>query len=179
MKTKIIAKLSENKEYRNAFVAAQINIGIPFQIRALREQRGWSQKDLGKLTGMKQPRISAMERPGGSSFNIETLERLASAFDIALIIRFAPFKDLVKWTENFSPDTFFVPSFDDEKFDLESKNSTAASGKPAIYLVHSVDKWDIKEAQTVAEVGVNPSYIVETNMSMYSSVTLRTATITG
>ena len=117
MTNKLIEKLSKNKEYRGAFVASQVNIGIPFQIRALRKQqdRNWDQKKLAEEAGMLQPRISAMEKPGYGSFTLETLMRLASAFDVALIVRFAPFSDLIRWSDKFSPDSFQIPSFEKER----------------------------------------------------------------
>jgi len=99
----------KDKEYRDAFVASQIDIGIPYQIRALRGQM--SQGELAARAGMKQPRVSAIERPGYSSLNLSTLKRIAAAFDVALLVRFVPFSELVEWAETFSPDTFSVPEF--------------------------------------------------------------------
>jgi transcriptional regulator with XRE-family HTH domain len=104
----------QNKEYRDAFVASEINIGVPYQTRSLREGRGWTQQELADRAGMKQPRISAIEQPGGSRLNLGTLRRLASAFDCALIVHFAPFSKLVDWARNFSPDEFQVPSFEED-----------------------------------------------------------------
>ena len=115
-----IARL-KNKQYRDAFVASQISVGLPFQIRALREQRGWKQSHLAEKAGMLQPRISAMESPGGVKFNLETLRRLASAFDVGLAVRFVPFSDLVGWSERFSPDDFKIPSFSEEMSEVESE----------------------------------------------------------
>jgi transcriptional regulator with XRE-family HTH domain len=103
-----------NKDYRHGLVGAQIEVDLPLQIRALRKQLVGTQPDMAKLTGMKQPRISAMEKPGNVNFNLETLRRLAKAFDVALIVRFAPFSELLDWSENFNPDTFRIPSFEEE-----------------------------------------------------------------
>jgi transcriptional regulator with XRE-family HTH domain len=112
----MISKLAEklqDAEYRKAFVASQINIGIPFQIRALlRSRRGWTQTTLAEKTDMLQPRVSALLTPGRTRPNIETLRRIAEAFDCGLIVRFAPFSELVKWSQDFDPETFNVPSFD-------------------------------------------------------------------
>lgn len=108
-----IAKM-RNKQYRDAFVGSQIGIGLPFQIRALREHKGWKQSQLAEKTGMLQPRISAMETPGGARFTLETLRRLASAFDVGIMVRFVPFSALVDWSEQFSPDSFSVASFDED-----------------------------------------------------------------
>lgn len=104
----------QDKPYREAFVFSQMSIPISFQIRALREQRGLTQKQLAEKAGMLQPRIVELERPKGKEPNLRTLARLAAAFDVALIVRFAPFSELVEWAKNFSPDTFVIPSFEDD-----------------------------------------------------------------
>lgn len=121
-----IARL-RNKEYRDAFVASQINVGLPFQIRFLREQREWKQSQLADRTGMLQPRISAIESPGGAKFTLETLRRLASAFDVALIVKFAPFSELVDQSADFNPDTFCVSSFGDDLGLVERKEPQLAT----------------------------------------------------
>lgn len=120
--TKLVQKL-KSKPYRDAFVASQIDVAIPYQIRALRERRNMPQEELAALSGMKQPRISAIERPGHGDVNVKTLRRIASAFDIALIVRFAPFSELVSLTESFSPDTFNVPSFSQDTFQAITSSS--------------------------------------------------------
>lgn len=112
-KARKIARLKD-KAYRDAFVASQISVGLPFQIRSLREERNMKQSDLAEKTGMLQPRISAMESPGGAKFTLETLRRVASAFDVALVVRFAPFSELLGWSEGFDPDEFSVPSFSND-----------------------------------------------------------------
>lgn len=109
----------KDKAYRHGMVNAQIEIDLPLQIRALRRQRGWTQPKLATEAEMKQPRISNVEKPGGVHFTLETLRRLAEAFDVALIVRFAPFSELLTWSHYFSPDGFVVPSFDDELGELE------------------------------------------------------------
>jgi len=120
MNSKLIQKLKD-PEYRKAFVASQINIGIPFQIRALQKARGWTQEQLAEKAGMLQPRISAMRKPGQSKLNLETIRRLAEAFDCGLIVRFAPFSELVRWSDQFEPDTFNVPSHEADTGLIERK----------------------------------------------------------
>jgi len=123
----LIESLKE-KKYRDAFVSSQINIGIPYQIRALRGKR--SQGDLPILSGMKQPRISAIERPGNGSLNLNTLKRVAAALDVALMVRFVPFSELVEWAETFSPDSFAVPDFGSDEALFRGSASAAISPKP-------------------------------------------------
>jgi HTH-type transcriptional regulator/antitoxin HipB len=111
--SEMTAKLSD-PEYRSSFVESQINIGLPFKIKALRKQRNWTQPQLAERAGMKQSRISAIEKPGGGKLNIDTLCRLASAFDVALDVEFIPFGELMRRSDGFDPDSFTVKSFNDE-----------------------------------------------------------------
>jgi len=119
----------KNKKYRDAFVASQISVNLPFQIRALREQRGWKQSILAAKSDMLQPRISAMESPGAAKFNLETLRRIASAFDVALVVRFVPFSELVDWSEQFNPDTFKIPDFEHDLNLEEPADLAGSTGK--------------------------------------------------
>jgi transcriptional regulator with XRE-family HTH domain len=126
----------KNKEYRDAFVSEHIDTGIPFQIRALREQRGLTQKELAERAGMKQERISAIENPNyKNAFTLSTLKRLASAFDIALIVRFAPISQLVDWELKLSPESLQVVSFNEDPYFREMEEAVkqecnAASSQP-------------------------------------------------
>lgn len=131
-----IARL-KNKEYRDAFVASQISVGLPFQIRALREQRDWKQSRLAAEADMLQPRISAMERPGESKFNLETLRRLASAFDVALEVRFVPFSDLVDWSDRFNPDDFRIVSFKDDFAEKKPPSKVTEAAQKVLNVIAS------------------------------------------
>ncbi len=125
----------KDKVYRDAYVASQINIGLPFQVRALRNSRQWKQGELAERTSMSQPRISEIETPGGRSLNIATLLRLASAFDVGLDIRFVPFSELVDRSEGFDPDDFTVKSFNEDIAELQSigcEQGTVFHGKTEI-----------------------------------------------
>src|SRR5438445_11026074 len=109
----LVAKLS-NKEYRDIFVSEQVNTGLSFQMRALREQRDWSQAELGRRSEMAQSRISVMEDANYSRFSLTTLKRLASAFDVGLVVRFAPFSELLTHFANLSPRALEATSFHDD-----------------------------------------------------------------
>lgn len=114
-KNKLISKL-KNKEYRDAFLAELITTGIPFQIRALREQRNLTQKQFGDQAKMAQETISRLEDPNYGKPNLKTLKRLASAFDVGLVVRFVPFSELVSWEINLSPESLEVLSFEQESY---------------------------------------------------------------
>jgi transcriptional regulator with XRE-family HTH domain len=131
----LIAQLNE-KEYREGFVSSQIDMAIPYQVRAMRGKM--SQGELAEKTGMKQSRISAIERPGYGNLTLTTLKRLAAAFDVALIVRFAPFSDLVEWSENFSPDTFHVPCYHEDQALFANTISAAVSPKATPDTTHNL-----------------------------------------
>jgi transcriptional regulator with XRE-family HTH domain len=114
MISKQLADKLGNPEYRKAFVASQINVGIPFQIRALIKERNWTQGQLAEKADMLQPRISGLMTPGKTRPNIDTLRRLAEAFDCALMVRFVPFSELAEWSEQFDPEAFSVASFEND-----------------------------------------------------------------
>jgi hypothetical protein len=57
---------------------------------------------------MKQPRISAMETPGRTNFNLETLVRMAATLNVGLMVKFVPFSQMLKWENNYSQDVFDV-----------------------------------------------------------------------
>lgn len=129
----VVEKLRD-PEYRKAFVASQINVGIPFQIRALLKARGKTQGWLAEKTGMLQPRISGLMNPGKTRPNIETLRRIAEAFDCGLGVRFVPFTELAGWSEKFDPESFNVPDFNTEVQEQRRTPGAAAYLLPASVL---------------------------------------------
>jgi transcriptional regulator with XRE-family HTH domain len=100
-----------DKEAREAFVQAHIETGVAFQIKTNRDARKWSQGDLGARAGMKQSAISRLENPRDSLPNLSTLERIAAAMDVALIVRFVSFGELFDWGESLGDRDLFVESF--------------------------------------------------------------------
>lgn len=129
-KQKLIEELKD-KRYRDAFVSAHIDTGIPFQIRALRKQRDWIQKELSERTGMAQERISVAENPNYSRFNLKTLKRIASAFDVALIVRFVPISELVEWELKLSSEALEALSFKEDPYFRETKETVQQEYKTA------------------------------------------------
>jgi transcriptional regulator with XRE-family HTH domain len=110
-----------DRGYRDQFVAAQVRRTIAMQIKSLREEVGrrWTQAELGERAGMKQAAIARLENPAYGDFTVKTLLRIARAFDIGLIVRFAPFGEIVNWNQTVS-----VASYVPVSFDMESKTNT-------------------------------------------------------
>ncbi len=111
MKTSLLRSLKAilDKRSREALVDSHVRNGIAFQIRAMRRERNWTQEDLAKQADMKPTQITRVENPVYGSHTVTTLRRIASAFDVALVVRFVPFSELLKWDEgsrNMAPATF-------------------------------------------------------------------------
>lgn len=87
-------------EYRKAYVEAQTDIGFQFQLRIMRKARGWSQAELARRSGLLQSTISRLEQPSSQLPSRKVLLKLASAFDVALIVRFLSFPDFYRLTKN-------------------------------------------------------------------------------
>jgi transcriptional regulator with XRE-family HTH domain len=130
-----------DKEFRHAYAARHITTGIAYQIRALREQRGWSQAELGRQAGKPQSVISRLESPDYGKLSVQTLLELAAAFDVALMVRFVSFSDLLERTRDLSPEALAVPSFGEEGANESrpTRDREVAPGYPAepIRLSHS------------------------------------------
>ncbi len=111
-----ISRLLSSGASRASYIRAKLNVLISSQIRALRLKReNMTQKQLATLAEMAQPRISAMERPGATKFNVETLVRLASALKVGLKVEFVPFSEMLAWENNFSQDQFDAVTIDNDR----------------------------------------------------------------
>lgn len=101
-------------EARVDYAAMFLDSSIALQIKALRLQRKWSQKELAVRAGMRQSRISAMEQADYSSWSIRTLQRLAKAFDLALMVNFESFGVLLESIGKSGRSAFERQSFSDD-----------------------------------------------------------------
>lgn len=104
----------ESKRARDAFVEAELINGIASQIRVLRQQRGWSQKDLAEKLGTSQGGISRLEDPSYGRFSIKTLLDLGCIFDVSIVARFLPFSQAVPVTWDTRKEALEAESFDDD-----------------------------------------------------------------
>ncbi len=104
----------QDQEYRHSYADECLNTMVATQIKVLREQRVMTQAALAEKADMKQPRLSVMEDAGYSNWSINTLKRLAKAFDLALSVKFEAFSDVIFDFEELSRETLTRPSFKDD-----------------------------------------------------------------
>ncbi|MGZ8240609.1 MAG: helix-turn-helix transcriptional regulator [Methylobacter sp.] len=95
----------DDKEYAHAYMEEFSNMAIAAQIKVLRDQRGWTQKQLAEAAGMKQERICALEDVDYDAWTIKILRRLAKAFDLTIKVSFEKFSSGISDISKISPET--------------------------------------------------------------------------
>ena len=110
----------DDKDYRHGYADEFLNAYIATQIKVLREQRGWNQKELADRAGMMQPRISVMENVNYSSWSIKVLRKIAEAFDLTLRVSFEEFGTRTDDIEKFGIERLERRSFEDDPYFNES-----------------------------------------------------------
>ncbi len=112
-------KLNEylsNPDVRHLYLDSSIRHMLAMQLRSMREARHWSQAEVGeKAGGMKQSAIARIEDPEYNSMSLSSLKRLAKAFDVALIVRFAPFSEFISWTTQLDEKRLTPLNFSEEQ----------------------------------------------------------------
>ena len=103
-----------NREYRHAYMDAAVEQGVAWQIKINREYRNLTQKQLAKNIGSKQPCISRAEDPSYGRHNLDTLTKIAHAFDCALQVKFIPYSQLAKDSNDLSPAALYAKSYTEE-----------------------------------------------------------------
>lgn len=117
-----------NKRYRDAFVASRVRNWIAYQIRTIREQRGWSQVKFGEKIGKPQSVISRLEDPNYGKLTLQTLFDVAATLNVALVIKFVDFSSFLRQTADVSPEAMMVEEY---------KKTTSASESVFALLANS------------------------------------------
>lgn len=76
---------------------------------------------------MSQPRIAEIEKPSKRRFNLETLLRIASAFDVGLEVNFVPISEIVRKDNAFDPNDFSIETFEEELARAEKDEQDVAA----------------------------------------------------
>src|SRR5256885_8922987 len=114
-KRTIWQRMAKDRRYREEFAAAMLKRMIPYQTRAIRKKRGWSQMQLAEAAQLTQGAISRAEDPGYGNLTLTTIARIAAGYDLAAIVKLVPFSELVRFSENMSEQNFAdLPTFDKE-----------------------------------------------------------------
>ena len=120
-------KRLQDRKFRRAFVSSRIAQTTATQIRVMRQKQELSQKDLARELGTSQNAVYRLENPKSTKPNISTLERIADFFGVGLVVRFAPFSEIVDWSFNLDQRSLVVPSFEDDPGFIERKKPGASA----------------------------------------------------
>jgi transcriptional regulator with XRE-family HTH domain len=105
-----------DRAYRHAYAAAHVGDFLAMQIQAMRMRRNMTQTDLANRLGAGgQPKISKLET-SCEGVNLATLQRVAEAFDVGLIVKFAPFSEIARESLSAQADKY-IPSYSEESED--------------------------------------------------------------
>jgi transcriptional regulator with XRE-family HTH domain len=100
-----------DKRMRDAYLSAQTRTRLVNQIRALRDQRGWSQGEFASRLGKPQSNVSRLENREYGNFSLKTLFELAHAFDVGLLVEFVRYDEFLRRTHDLSSVRLQVPRF--------------------------------------------------------------------
>lgn len=143
----------ERPSARQAFVEVETCRAIAHQIRVIRVQRGWTQKELAERLGTTQANVSRLERPSYGKLSLGTLLKLANVFDTGLEVKFGSLIEQMKRSWVVREEDLEVPSFASEaQWVAIADTSPSPSGMMA-ELEFSPQQWII-QAPTVG--GVRP-----------------------
>lgn len=96
-------------EFRNSYFSRKVKLFLAAQIKALRGKT--TQVNFGREVGKPQSVVSRLEKQNVSGVNIQTLIDIAKAKKVGLLIRFVPFDEFLRYTENFSEEAISPPPF--------------------------------------------------------------------
>lgn len=78
----------KDPEFRKAFEKEEVFVSLAIQIAGIREKKKLTQKQLARKIRTTQQNISRLEDVRDRSYSIETLVKVADAFDKRLRIKF-------------------------------------------------------------------------------------------
>lgn len=111
----LVSKLLNNPKFRDAFVFEHIKNGVAFQMTAMRDECKWTQARLGEEAKKPRSVITRLEDPNYGQFSIQTLREIASAFGVALLVKFVPFSRLLEEYDDVTPQALIAASVNDPK----------------------------------------------------------------
>lgn len=111
---KTFRRMVERPSARHAYVTAEVTTALAHQVRALRLQRGWTQRQLAVHLRTTQAAVSRIEDPSYGKIALSTLFELSKVFDTGLQVRFVSLVGMLRDTWLPSPASLEVPTFEEQ-----------------------------------------------------------------
>jgi transcriptional regulator with XRE-family HTH domain len=100
-----------DKDYRDAYVDGHVTSYIPYQLRAIREHLGLTQKAFAERIGKPQSVVSRLENTEYGKVTVQTLLDIAHGLDIALVVKFASFPEFLATYDDLSAEAMAVEPY--------------------------------------------------------------------
>jgi len=142
-----------DKEYAHAYVEDFSNMAIAAQIKTLRDQRGWTQKELADFSGMKQERVSALEDVNYEAWTAKTLKKLARSFDLTLKISFEKFSDCILDIDAISTESLKRTSREEDLLWFRQKHFINHVETPFVFQANVITKPNTSKVVDIREAG--------------------------
>lgn len=148
----------QNRRYRAATVKEAVRSVIALQIRQLRQKSGKSQVALASEASTSQSAIARLEDPDYGRVSVTTLLKLATALDVALLVKFVPFSKFIKEYADLSPGALSVPTFDEEKKESEEQVASVPTEASNLQYAAGPFKWQ-RMSGTSQVIGTEVGFI--------------------
>lgn len=149
-------------EFRNGFVADHVRTRFALLVRTLREQRGWSQAELGQRLGKPQSVVSRLENPDYGKITLQTFIEVAAAFGLPIYIDMPDWDEWFRLMSDMSIQNLERDSFDIERLQAKrGRQAAPALGSPASLQADFImvsSKQDIGEAKQVNAAALRRFY---------------------
>ena len=162
---KLILKELKDKESREFFVRDAVDEGLSFQIVALRNQFGWSSKELAKRSGLSIKIIKELENPNISNNELDYYIKVANAFDIVLSVKFISFQEEIELLDNLLLE---VSPYEEKIFQMEKKIKEAKKILNIVSKERGI-KAEVKEIKILVEDESLDLYVKTKDSSVYDT----------
>ena len=100
------------KEYRDAYLRAQVHNWVAYQFQSLRKKLRLTQSEMSKRVEKPQSVVSRLESEDYRGVSVQTLLDFACAMDVALVVQFVSYPEFLARTRDkteiaMQPDTLF------------------------------------------------------------------------
>lgn len=124
---------------RHAYVEAETVTALAHQIRIIRQQRGWTQRELAKRMNTTQAAISRLEDPSYGRISIRTLIDLSRVFDTGLSVKFISTLRMLRETWRPNVKVMRVPSFEDDATNIGFIEAVVNNPLPVVETVRLME----------------------------------------